>query len=100
VTPVSESLRKARALVEKGWTRGESYRDGRVCMVGALAAVIRGNPEAMLVGVESGAALKALQQATRETIVWRWNDRQPSKKPVLEAFDRAILIALKEEGNG
>lgn len=83
-------LRKARALIAKGWTR-RAYERGRgtktrYCSSGAIRAVVgttadpRFNEASDVVERESGMTYG----------LPAWNDRQKSKKPVLAAFDRAI----------
>jgi hypothetical protein len=111
MTPVSKSLRKARALVEKGWTKGWFARNakGRMvtakptghaavcfCAVGALIRVT-GHDEYT---IDEQPEFKALSDAIGSSWIDDWNDDQESVEPVLEAFDRAILIALKDEDNG
>jgi hypothetical protein len=93
VSAVADKLREAKALIERGWTRGESSRDGRVCALGALAMALRGDPNAALYGRDYRDISRIFEQVIGDDTLYEWNDRQPSKKPVLAAFDRAIELA-------
>jgi hypothetical protein len=94
VNAVADKLREAKALIERGWTRGESSRDGRVCALGALATALRGDPNRALYGPDYRDISRIFDQIISEDdTLYEWNDRQPSKKPVLAAFDKAIELA-------
>jgi hypothetical protein len=98
VSAVADKLREARALIERGWTRGESYRDGRVCSLGALATVLTGDPNAALYGREYTQIARIFAQIIgEEDALYEWNDAQKSKRPVLAAFDKAIELAEAEQ---
>ena len=98
MSATADKLREARALIERGWTRGESCRDGRVCSLGALALVMRGDPNAALYGRDYRAISRIFEQIIGEDVtLCEWNDRQPSKKPVLAAFDKAIELAERDQ---
>lgn len=96
---VADKLDEARALIEKGWTRGAVARDARgrevdvddprACRFCALGAVFvvgfssaRGTPLSKVIGTPWVAA---------------WNDAQKSKRPVIEAFKRAAELARQEQ---
>jgi hypothetical protein len=93
---VADKLREAKALVAKGWTRGEYCRDGRVCSYGALYQAFTGDPEGLnmdLLGGEFFEARRCLFQVIGRNNIISWNDEQTSKRPVLTAFDKAIALA-------
>lgn len=88
---VADSLTEAKKLIERGWCRGEFQRGQSFCTVGAIRKVTNQFPVR-----EDCYRLLALTIGT--TVGWpsevaHWNDKQPSKKPVLAAFDRAIALA-------
>lgn len=92
---IAAKLDEARALIEKGWTRGSAKKDGRYCLVGAMAHVTplvinSGNRE-----LRRGA-FECLLKATGKPSLFamsRWNDAQPSKRPVILAFRKAAELA-------
>lgn len=89
MTSISNKLREARKLIERGWTRHELERGNRRCIVGAVYSAI---PEV----VGRRACLDWLQMAVdvkTQADLAEWNDSCPSKKPVLAAFDKAIELA-------
>lgn len=93
MSDVADKLREARALIERGWTRGEFERAGRVCLLGAV------NRVAPVITLRI-ACLDTLSEVISGVPYWgsalaQWNDAQPSKKPVLAAFDKAIELAEK-----
>lgn len=92
-----EVLAEARSLIEKGWARGAfaRYRNGKrcgsmderaacFCVEGAICRAAFGTVYARR------EAMKAMQAAAGTAALHKFNDAQPSKKPVLAAFDRAI----------
>lgn len=106
MTSVADKLRKARALIERGWTQGEYARgkSGRqadpigrharcFCAVGALGAANRHWPHGGMIG------LKELNSAVGfpsegESQILDWNDAEwRTQAEVLAAFDRAISLA-------
>ena len=82
-----------RLIVEEGWTRGQMEKNGRYCAVGAVLFAKRDDPKAPRV---YPLIYEAIGRTSEAELVG-WNDAQPSKKPVVAAFDRAILLA-KERG--
>jgi hypothetical protein len=97
---VADKLRKARALVERGWTRGQYCRDGRYCLAGAIKKAFSGDAnstfnEADPVGKAVGAiVIQAIGKPRAEVgTLYRWNDAQKSKHSVLMVLDRAIELA-------
>lgn len=92
-----EVLVEARGLIEKGWARGAfaRYRNGKrtgsmderacfFCVEGAICRAAFGTVYARR------EAMRAMQDATGRCDLFRWNDAQSTKAPVLAAFDRAI----------
>jgi hypothetical protein len=92
-------LRRARALIERGWTRSACARDpnGKVvcptdksaicwCAQGALIA--EGVPESR--GFWAHAAVERFLTALGGEGITVFNDRKGLVEPVLAAFDRAI----------
>jgi hypothetical protein len=100
----AEILRKARALVEKGWCRNEYARDSRnqptwalskdavkFCAAGAMTAAAGSVERAF-------AARAAFSGAIPQYLTLQdFNDRSSNKRPVLRAFDRAIAAAEKSD---
>lgn len=95
----AEKLRKARALIEHGWTRGSlaktehgqqvdslDPRARRFCAVGALDRVGGLDCYRHLASVLPPGVKKVAD----------FNDAQRSKKPVLGLYDRAIARAEQE----
>ena len=94
-------LRAARRLVKRGWTRNAwaRSRDGRAVhqfsrvavrfsLSGAIYRVTTYPPSS---GQDCYSVLiKAI--GCRSEGLANWNDRQKSKRPVLAAFDRAIVM--------
>jgi hypothetical protein len=95
---VADKLADARKLIECGWTRGENLRNGRVCALGAIAQVLRGDAEAPVWGPDYRQVFSVLEEAIGDPdlVLHEWNDQQPSKKPVIEAFKRAEKIARRQ----
>lgn len=98
MSETADILRKAKALVEKGWCRGcyakaaNGARRGRwdddatkFCMLGALFRAV---------GPDSYAGFELVADILlRQTGGFRldtFNDQQRNKRPILAAFDRAI----------
>jgi hypothetical protein len=102
MTSVADKLREARALIERGWTRGELERGGRVCVLGAIHKATQlpdddwflSPPNLRLRCWETFAIAAGVN--SRPFCIANWNDKQPSKKPVLATFDKAIELAEKE----
>lgn len=88
-------LRDAKSLIERGWTTKNWEYRGRFCAVGAVRKVsgegYRPSNEAVKVLASVVPDYTAFH--TPVDIVTYFNDRQTSKKPVLDAFDRAIARA-------
>jgi hypothetical protein len=92
-----EVLVKARALIKRGWTSTQDFartRSGRGCSPDApnaarwcaLGALIAASGDhSPIVG-----ARLALQKQVSHSSIGAWNSAQPSKRPILAAFDRAI----------
>lgn len=102
--PVTLHLKRARKLVEKGWTRGALARDRqgreihvdskracRVCSMGALERALKPTE------LTYGRAFEALVECLPANYlnVADFNDSCATKRPVLEAFDRAIELSRK-----
>jgi hypothetical protein len=97
----STVLKKARKLIERGWTKDACARDKnglpvavdskeacRWCMFGSLLAVARNDQGRM----EAGAFLAEASNGSYIEL----NERAPNRRPVLAAFDRAIALAESE----
>jgi hypothetical protein len=89
---IADVLAKARKLIEqRGWTREAYCKAGRLCAIGAIRFASNGD-ETDGSGISRKAEIVFAEAVgTRATL--NWNDRQPSKKPVIEAFKRAEQIA-------
>lgn len=103
---IAAKLDEARALIEKGWTRGEFKRRNCYCALGAIAKATTGqaDPDAESFPYSSAyqRAVCMLEEAVgdpasigRPDIAY-WNDNQRSKKPVIEAFKKAAALARGE----
>lgn len=99
-SPELKAMRRARALIAKGWTQGAAHRTswswGRLrdsyCSLGAIRMATMGNPYiTSLSALDLVGALAEAAGTDREGIVG-WNDCYPTqtKANVLAAFDRAI----------
>lgn len=103
--PVEKALRRARRLVDGGWTRGKFSvkRDGKTCYCALGAISVGGGAPCArfpLPGEVSDRAWEVMAECSDfkfKAMLSRWNDAQKSKRPVLTAFDRAIALA-KERG--
>lgn len=98
---VLEVLRDARERVRTGWGVGRldvplEVAPGRSCASVAISDVLFARPvyDCYLAADAHNAILEAvgLPPTADESFaaVWRWNDSQPSRWPVVAAFDRAI----------
>lgn len=104
---IKSILRKARALVKKGWCQGASARnsDGKplhsdhpdavsYCAMGAIRAA--GVSVGFPYGPIEGAALALCDAESLQGIheIGAWNDSQLMRQAdVIDAFDRAIAAA-------
>lgn len=104
MTQTYEVLRKARALIDIGWTKGASARNKRHESTSCLApnaicwciggAIDRAAAE---LDVDSFEAYNALGMDLDAIIAF--NDSQPSKKPILALFDRALEKLNDQNGS-
>jgi len=94
------------ALLRRGWYQGDyaltdgDERDGPVCAYGAINVAISGDPFNYDLDTDkSHRALSLLRKAIGTGMdIPHWNDnelRQPEE--ILDAFDRAIALALADE---
>jgi len=91
---IADKLREARALIERGWTRGTLERDGRVCAVGAISKALTGDASRGLYAEGAPPVAFAVEDVVgAHGWLGDWNDKQKSKKSVLAAFDKAIELA-------
>lgn len=95
-------LKKARALIAKGWTKGvlrERRAHGRVryCVTGATAAASGGDCAAE--AAADRLLVESLPFGFRRGVVGVqiFNDTRKSKRPVLALFDRAIKRAERDK---
>jgi hypothetical protein len=61
--------------------------------LGALQQAINGDPANCERSATLDRAERLLRAAADTATLVGWNDRQPSKKPILAAFDKAIELA-------
>lgn len=101
----TEILRAARAKVEKGWCQGPPAKDGnghatysgsdracKWCSVGAIWSVLDATTG------EQACAEVAIQNALGVTSLAFWNEKPGrTQAEVLEAFDKAIALAIEAE---
>jgi hypothetical protein len=97
VSAVADKLDEARALIERGWCRGEYEKRNGVCAYGAVQQVVNGDPSDCAVSPLSRAMLKYVLEAADTHALLAWNDRQKTKKPVIDAFKRAAELARADE---
>jgi hypothetical protein len=96
--PVADKLRKARALVARGWTQKafarsktgrevSEYGKSAVCWCAyAAIEVVRGQAD----------AANVLRKAANTEFIIGWNDApERTQAEVLAAFDKAIALAEK-----
>jgi hypothetical protein len=107
VSAVSDKLREAKALIEKGWTQHLSAADELgmevdkfdpaatcFCLYGAFDRAFSVQP---IANCEAG--WRFLKDAIGEPQPIGWNDRKGrTQAEVLAAFDRAIALAEQEAG--
>lgn len=117
MTNVAETLKTARGYIEAGWTRTKYYRDGRCCLLGAVALAIDPKVDKYRINdiASSQVATDVLfplrlvyedggfdgirpsdgydEFATGRVNFAAVNDAQKTKKPILEWFDKAIKLA-------
>ncbi len=98
---VAETLDKARALIEKGWTQGASARGkskrqvelnspSAVCFC-ASGAINRAAPR---FGGVYAAASEALKRAIGQRFIVAWNDAEGrTQAEVIQAFKEAAALA-------
>ena len=100
---ISEILKKARKLVEKGWTQGAYAKDGngrilffddkkavKFCPLGAIGRVTGSLYNAEAVGARY-AVIDSIEGGMLGFDIASWNDdKKRTKRQVLAAFDRAI----------
>ncbi len=89
-----EVLRRARAKVKKGWTQGELVSGDRVCAIGALAAVLTGDPGETSIPTGRKVVSAFLGMAVDETIEV---EETPAARALLAALDRDQLARLGDE---
>ena len=107
---VRKILRRAKKLIEGGWTRGNYavYKDGRevgnwatvdpdkarFCLIGALdhacLDVLGRDPGYPISNVIRQRVDRAIESTGSNDGITAWNDSRKSKKPVLEVLDKAI----------
>lgn len=89
VDPTTEALIKARALIEKGWTKGKLFSKGKYCTEGAILAATRGS---LLAGTFPHAVFnRLLEHLPGYRVLYLFNDSpHTTKRDVLNLFDRAI----------
>lgn len=91
-----ELLRRAKALVGRGWTRGAYARDasGQAVDASDPAAVCWCAMGACIATAPRGVSVSHLLKLVVRGDVGSWNDdRRTSKADVLAAFDQAIALA-------
>ena len=101
---VSTVLRQAREyLVEHGWTKGDYCNRGRVCMLGAVRAVIAGDAMQPVLDPADRIrdALAAAIGPCQDGDLASWNDAKPrTKAHVLAVFAAAEKAELAKERRG
>ncbi len=109
-SPLVDLLRKGRANIEKGWCQGALYRNGSVCLIGAVALERFSDDIRVLRRIPFGDGLFLEARGVLETIIsrrnsitgWRnsitgWNDTTGrTKEQVLAVYDEAIEIAIEK----
>ena len=106
MTETAKILKKARALIAKGWCRGAyaktktgrrtSRLDKDACRFCSLGAIHRAIGPRGKAG-QFERATDALLGVIGDKAIPSWNDSQTNKRPVLRAFDRAIAAAEKSD---
>jgi hypothetical protein len=96
-SPVVESLKRARALVERGWCQNSSEDDKHnVCPSYAVQIATADRVEVYSRGVN--LARLAMVKAIGWANIPAWNDHPGrTKAEVLAMFDRAIEIARRDQ---
>ena len=107
MSAVADKLREARALVERGWCKGDCAVDmgGRRCSERDAFAV-RFDPQGAMSRVSEadysifGLMTEALRRAIQSENIAAWNDApERTQAEVLAAFDRAIELAEQESAS-
>ena len=104
---VVEHLKKARSLVEQGWTQVLNRVPGRdttyFCAVGALRCADLDDPMDSTMRLpnweswDSIYAARYMEGVVGDIATWN-DDPERTQEEVLLAFDRAIALAEKGEG--
>lgn len=95
MSAVADNLREAKALIERGWCRGDYAKDANGC------SVYEDNPSAICWCASGAINAKAgyverrvFSQAIGTTCIPGWNDApERTQAEVLAAFDKAIELA-------
>ncbi len=101
---VERVLRKARKLVERGWTKSGWFVERKrgvdcYCALGATNVAAGSEPWAFCAKAEAAAYLPSKEVGGDGRLlaaVTNFNDAQRTRKPVLALFDRAIARAQAE----
>lgn len=100
---VVDSLRKARELVAKGWTKRAfaRKRNGKICVLDskdACSFCASGAMRRIMGGESYIEGWKMLERAIDPYSIIAWNDDpKRTQAEVVAAFDRAIAIALSDD---
>jgi hypothetical protein len=109
VSAAADKLRKARALIERGWTQGQYARGEQgsgidflkrkavcFCAAGAIGAANKQWPNSQLPGMKYLSL--AVGGDGDEPDVLHWNDApERSQAEVIAAFDKAIALAEAQD---
>ena len=105
---IKQILIGAKALIQKGWTRGSFFNDGRYCLDGALMQAggsdVRGDmvkhgsiDENRILAKAEGYLYSVLNNYQTSMSIISFNDQQKTKKPVLDLLTKAIERLENEE---
>lgn len=95
---VQRVLREAKEIMRRrGWGQGTRLdkKTGKVCLKGAVALALTGEPTSDV----PDEYLKPLQRAAsivtgrKVHLIWWFNDKQDTARPVYQALDLAITLA-------
>jgi hypothetical protein len=94
---VADVLNEAANLIEhEGWTRGDYFREGRFCLLGAISE----EADAKQYSPACALVQRVVDVRLYGGSLANWNDAQRTKKPVVRALREAAQLAAQEATHG
>ena len=100
MSDVADKLAEARARVERAWVQRDYACGTGVCSVGAIQAVVNGDPDDCTCSYMVRQVEVFLRKAIDRPSIIAWNDAPGrTQAEVIEAFRKAEELARKEPTN-